>query len=341
MRSANRRSGGTRLRRFASRGRRDAGTAHSAAVPRPAFRAALTPCRSARAASTSIFIFAMSTPVGHSRRHALQDTHSFIASASASDAMASAPSWPVSASRSVLARPRVRCVSSRVTRKDWAHHAGIERAAGAVVVAHLDRAEHAAERAGMVGPIELRREVRRPARSRARNGTACGRPCAADARCGPGFSMPVGIERVLHRFERADDACAKHRRVGIRCARCRRRARRCASLCIRAPGRRLPRRRRASFATSAGSFMFSTGPHMQAADRGVRVPGALGAVPLEHVVQPFGVVGEVFQIDRAVLDERHRFAVALHRHHDVQPGLAHRGDVGLERRIDGAHHRSG
>ena len=32
---------------------------------------------------------------------------------------------------------------------------------------------------------------------------------------------------------------------------------------------------------------------MQAADRGMRVPGALGAVPFEHVVQPFGVVGEV------------------------------------------------
>ena len=60
----------------------------------------------------------MSTPVGHSRLHALQETHSDIASATASDAIASAPSCPVSASRSVLARPRVTCVSSRVTRYD-------------------------------------------------------------------------------------------------------------------------------------------------------------------------------------------------------------------------------
>ena len=74
------------------------------------------PCRAARAASTSIFIFAMSTPVGHSRRQPLQETQSFIASSTSSEAIASAPSWPVSARRSVLARPRVRCFSSRVTR---------------------------------------------------------------------------------------------------------------------------------------------------------------------------------------------------------------------------------
>ena len=80
-------------------------------------------------------------------------------------------------------------------------------------------------------------------------------------------------------------------------------------------------------------------PDMQAADRGVRVPGALGAVALEHRVQPLGVVGEILQIDRAVLDERHRLAVALHRHHDVEAGLAHRGDVGLEASIGRTHHR--
>ena len=50
----------------------------------------------------------MSTPVGHSRLHALHDTHSFIASATSSPAIASGPSCPVSASLSVFARPRVR-----------------------------------------------------------------------------------------------------------------------------------------------------------------------------------------------------------------------------------------
>ena len=87
--------------------------------------------------------------------------------------------------------------------------------------------------------------------------------------------------------------------------------------------------------------MFSTG-------RTCRQPTEAWAyqVPLvpcrsNTLVQPFGVVGEVGQIDGAVLNERDRFPVALHRHHDVQPGLAHRGDVGLERRLGRAHHRAG
>src|SRR5436190_23558653 len=60
---------------------------------------------------------AMSTPVGHSRRHALHETQSFSVSAMLSDVNASGPSWPVSARRNVLARPRVTSRSSRVTRK--------------------------------------------------------------------------------------------------------------------------------------------------------------------------------------------------------------------------------
>ena len=59
----------------------------------------------------------MSTPVGQSRLQPLQLTHSAIVSCIASLVNASAPSWPDSASRSVLARPRVRCFSSRVTRQ--------------------------------------------------------------------------------------------------------------------------------------------------------------------------------------------------------------------------------
>jgi hypothetical protein len=60
----------------------------------------------------------MSTPVGHSRRQALQETQSAIASATSSEAIASGPSCPDKASRSVFARPRVRCCSSRVARKE-------------------------------------------------------------------------------------------------------------------------------------------------------------------------------------------------------------------------------
>ena len=59
---------------------------------------------------------AMSTPVGHSRRQALQETQSFIVSAISSEVSASGPSWPVTARRSELARPRVTSFSSRVAR---------------------------------------------------------------------------------------------------------------------------------------------------------------------------------------------------------------------------------
>ena len=59
-------------------------------------------------------------------------------------------------------------------------------------------------------------------------------------------------------------------------------------------------------------------PHMQAADRGVRVPGAVGAVLLEDAGQAVGVVGEIFEPHRAVFEKRDRLSVALHRHHDVE-----------------------
>src|SRR5580765_1474899 len=64
----------------------------------------------------------MSTPVGHSRLQPLHDTHSSSVSYIALDTNASSPgcagNWPESASRSVLARPRVRCCSSPVARND-------------------------------------------------------------------------------------------------------------------------------------------------------------------------------------------------------------------------------
>src|SRR6266513_3948448 len=60
----------------------------------------------------------MSTPVGHSRLQPLQDTHSSSVSYISSEVKASGPSWPESARRSELARPRVRWRSSPVARKD-------------------------------------------------------------------------------------------------------------------------------------------------------------------------------------------------------------------------------
>src|SRR5882672_3258337 len=62
----------------------------------------------------------MSTPVGHSRLQPLHETHRSRVSNISSDVKASfafrAPNCPEIASRSVFARPRVRCFSSPVAR---------------------------------------------------------------------------------------------------------------------------------------------------------------------------------------------------------------------------------
>src|SRR5690349_21050439 len=60
----------------------------------------------------------MSTPVGHSRRQALQETQRSRVRFISGLVKASLPSWPEIASRRELARPRVRCCSSRVARKE-------------------------------------------------------------------------------------------------------------------------------------------------------------------------------------------------------------------------------
>ena len=85
------------------------------------------------------------------------------------------------------------------------------------------------------------------------------------------------------------------------------------------------------FLASASSFQIEDRSHVQAADRGVGVPGAGRAVLVEDLGQAVGVVGQVVQRDGAVLDEGDRFAVALHGHHDVEAGLAHLPDRLLER----------
>ncbi len=72
---------------------------------------------------------------------------------------------------------------------------------------------------------------------------------------------------------------------------------------------------------------------MQAADRGMRVPGAVGAVFFEDPGQAVGIFGEVFEADRAVFEKRDRLPVALHRHHDVEARRAHLPDRLLEGRV--------
>ena len=70
--------------------------------------------------------------------------------------------------------------------------------------------------------------------------------------------------------------------------------------------------------------------HMQAAHRGMGVPGALGAVPVENLGQPSGIGGEVRQFDGAILDKGHRLTVVLHRHHDIEPRTAQLGNPALQ-----------
>ena len=74
---------------------------------------------------------------------------------------------------------------------------------------------------------------------------------------------------------------------------------------------------------------------MQAADRRMRVPGAAGAVALEHLGELRGVFGQMLERHRAVLDEGDRLALVLHRHHHVEPGGADLADRCLQRRV---HH---
>jgi hypothetical protein len=70
-------------------------------------------------------------------------------------------------------------------------------------------------------------------------------------------------------------------------------------------------------------------PHVQGADRRVRIPGAPGAVLGEHLGEALRVVGEMLERHRAILDEGDRLSVALHRHHDVEAGLADLPQRGL------------
>ena len=80
---------------------------------------------------------------------------------------------------------------------------------------------------------------------------------------------------------------------------------------------------------------------MQGADRGMGIPGTLSAVTLEDLGEPCGVVGQMLERHRTVLDEGNRFAVAFHRHHDVQAGLANLPERLLTRLIGELPDRAG
>ena len=80
---------------------------------------------------------------------------------------------------------------------------------------------------------------------------------------------------------------------------------------------------------------------MQAADRSMRIPSALGAMLGENLIQLFGVIGQIIQPHRAIFNEGNRFPIPLHGHHDIEARFAHLGNRGLEARIRRAHHLAG
>lgn len=77
---------------------------------------------------------------------------------------------------------------------------------------------------------------------------------------------------------------------------------------------------------------------MQAAFGGVRIHRAAGAVFGEDGAEPFGVVSQMRQRHRAVLDKRDRLALLLHRHHDIEAGGAEIRYGGLCRGLDHIDH---
>ena len=120
-------------------------------------------------ASTSLLMRAMSTLVGHSLLQARHSRHRSSASCSAGSSRPCGPSCPVSASRSTLARPRVR------VRLLARRHVG--RAHGAVAASCGTR------RRRCTAPRRGRGRRRSPKSKVAAAARACGRPArSADAR---------------------------------------------------------------------------------------------------------------------------------------------------------------
>ena len=144
------------------------------------------------------------------------------------------------------------------------------------------------------------------------------------------------VERLLHLLEGAHDAFAEHLGVEFAAHNAVAMLARVAALILAHDVERLLGH--SAHGGDVGAVLHvQHRADMQAAHRGMRVPGALRAMPGEDVVQLFGEIGEIGQRDGAILDEGDRFAVALHRHHDVQPGFPHFGDLGLKARIGGPH----
>ena len=214
----------------------------------------------------------MSTPVGHSRLQPLHETQRSSAAFTASSASSSCPE---SARRSVLARPRVTMLLVQRRAVRGAHRAGVELAAVAVVVAHLDRLVEAAP----LAPVERRCSGAR-SRSPAGSGTAL-RSSIFDGRTiFPGFIRPRGSSQDLISPSARGEARAEERRDPLRAHQ--------AVAVLAGIGALVLLHQRAGFLGDGAHLLRAVAAHVehrahvQRAHRGVRVPGAARAVLLEH-----------------------------------------------------------
>ena len=232
----------------------------------------------------------------------------------------------------MLARPRVRCVLVARGAVRRAHHAGVELAAvRRCCCTSRPRRRSRPTRDQSSADVESSRRGWRVAR--ARSGRACGRPC-----CGGSHDLarvqqpcrdrtrpsPPRSARTMRGPNIGAMALGAHEAVAVLAG--------MRALVFAHESRTLPRRWRASASRPSRPCMLSTG-------RTCRQPTEACAyqvpsVPClrEHLGEPLGVLGEVLERHRAVLDERDRLPVALHRHHDVEAGLAHLPERALERR---------
>jgi hypothetical protein len=152
-----------------------------------------------------------------------------------------------------------------------------------------------------------------------------------------GIEEPAGSNQILDLAERRRDA--RRRRSGCDPLRAHQAVAVLAG--VAAPlysrtRRRPPRRSRASSRRAVGPHV-EHGPHVQRARprRGrTRCPTCRASRTPRRGA---GVFGEVLERHRAILDEGHRFPVALHRHHDVQAGLAHLPEIAAGSRRRSRH----
>ena len=221
----------------------------------------------------------------------------------------------------------------------WAHDIGIKLPAGAIVVAHLNRAQQAAERAGIVRPIQYGRyrRIGGVIWPIAKQAAIIHARRACDA---IGVEQGARIKSVLHFFKGSDDAIPKHRAMEFRPHNAITMFTGMAAL-IRAHQREAFLGDGAHFLNVRAILHVQHRPHMQAANRRMRIPGALGAVLGENLIQPFGVIRQIIQTDRAIFNEGNRFPITLHGHHDIQARFAHFRNRGLKAGIGRAYHQAG